>query len=146
MPPIRRRVHALLAVLLVVLLAAAPAGCRGATNPDPLVGTWLATTLEIAPAGQGPTNVLAAGGTLGLNVANNFVTAGTLVLPPSATGGATLTVSLAGTAVRTNNTVLFSPVAASFMGALTFTLVDNRLEAASQLVADTTYTVVLTRQ
>jgi hypothetical protein len=142
MPPIRRLVRTLSAILLV----AAPMGCGGATNPDPLVGTWLATTLLIAPAGRAPTNALAAGGTLGLNVANNFVTAGTLILPPSVTGGATLTVSLAGTAVRTDNTVRFSPTADSFMRGLTFTLADNLLQATSQVVADTTYTLVLTRQ
>jgi hypothetical protein len=141
MQPIR-----LVRALLAILLVAAPTGCGGATNPDPLVGTWLATTLEIAPAGQGPTNALAAGATLGLNVANNFVTAGTLILPPSVTGGATFTASMAGTAVRTVNTVRFSPTADSFMRDLTFTLVDNLLQATNQVVADTTYTVVLTRQ
>jgi hypothetical protein len=141
MQPIR-----LVRALFAILLLTAPGGCGGSTNPDPLVGTWLATTFQVTPAGQGPTNALAAGATLGLNVANNFVTAGTLILPPAVTGGATFIASLAGTAVRTDNTVRFSPTADSFMRDLTFTLVENRLEATNQVVAGTTYTLVLTRQ
>ena len=37
------------------------AGACRATEPDPRTGTFLATTFTIAPAGQGPINVLAEG-------------------------------------------------------------------------------------
>ena len=139
------RPHRALRPLLALLVFAA-GGCRGATDPDPLVGTWLATTFEITSAGQGRTNVLASGGTLGLNVASNFVTTGTLIVPAALNGGTTFTASLAGTATRTNNVVHFDQPADTFMRNLTFTLVENRLEATAQVVGTATYDVILTRQ
>lgn len=139
-PHIRRRIAVAAAALLV------SAGCRKVTDPDPLIGTFLASTLTVTPAGQSVVDVLAQGGTLGLNVANNFVTAGTLILPASITGGAVFTASMTGTAVRTGTTVRFTQSADTFVRNLTFTLTENRLEAVSQVVAGTTYSVVLTRQ
>ncbi len=140
-PNIRRRVAVAAAAALLV-----SAGCGKVTDPDPLIGTFLASTLTVTPAGQSVVDVLAQGGTLGLNVANNFVAAGTLILPASVTGVAVFAASMAGTAVRTGTTVRFTQSADTFVRNLTFTLVENRLEAVSQVVAGTTYTVVLTRQ
>jgi hypothetical protein len=141
-----RSIRPLRALFALALLLAAPSGCRRATDPDPLVGTWLATTFQVTPSGQGMINALTSGGTLGLNIANNFVVTGTLILPPAVTGGAPSTASLAGTAVRTGNSVQFTQSADTFVRNLTFTLVENRLEAANQVVAGTTYDIVLTRQ
>ena len=137
-----RLLHALVACAALV----AANGCRRPTDPDPLVGTWLATTFEVAPTGQPPVNMLAAGATLGLNVANNFVVAGTLIIPASATGTLTFTADMAGTATRTDNTVRFVQSADSFVRDLTFLLVENRLEARSQVLGANTYTLILTRQ
>lgn len=137
-----RLLHALVACAALV----AANGCRRPTDPDPLVGTWLATTFEVAPTGQPPVNMLAAGATLGLNVANNFVVAGTLIIPPSATGTLTFTADMAGTATRTDNTVRFTQNADSFVRDLIFLLVENRLEARSQVLGANTYTLILTRQ
>ena len=131
MRPIRL-LYALVACLALVVAT----GCRRPTDPDPLVGTWLATTFQVAPTGQPPVNMLAAGATLGLNVANNFVVAGTLIIPAD----------MAGTATRTDNTVRFTQNADSFVRDLTFLLVENRLEARSQVLGTNTYTVILTRQ
>ena len=139
-PLIRRRVAVAVAALLV------SAGCGKVADPDPLIGTFLASTLTVTPAGQSVVDVLAQGGTLGVNVANNFVTAGTLILPASVTGGPVFTANMTGTAVRTGATVRFTQSADTFVRNLTFTLVENRLEAVSQVVAGTTYSVVLTRQ
>ena len=58
-----------LAAVFLALLLATTGACRGSTAPDPLVGTWLATTFRVTSAGQGEKDVLAAGGTLGLNIA-----------------------------------------------------------------------------
>jgi hypothetical protein len=132
-------------VLVGATLLVAASACRRSTDPDPLVGTYLATTFRIAPAGQGAINVLAQGGTLGLNIANNYVTTGTLVVPASLNGGTTLTASMAGTAVRTESTVRFTQSADTFVRNLTFTLVDNTL-TANQTLSGTTYDLVLTRQ
>jgi hypothetical protein len=140
------RTIGLIRTILAVLLVVAPTGCHRATDPDPLVGTWLATTFEVTPASQGKINVLTSGGTLGLNVANNFVTAGTLILPATVTGSGPFTASMAGTATRTDNSVHFTQDADTFMRNLTFTLVSNRLEAVNQVVSGTTFNLVLTRQ
>lgn len=137
-----RLLHLLVGCLALVVAS----GCRRPTDPDPLVGTWLATTFQVAPTGQPPVNMLAAGATLGLNVANNFVVAGTLIVPPSATGTGTFTADMAGTATRTDNIVRFSQSADSFVRDLTFLLVENRLEARSQALGTNTYTLILTRQ
>ena len=133
-------------VLLVVVLLLGASACRRATDPDPLVGTYLATTFRVTPSGQGVLNVLALGGTLGLNVANNYVTSGTLIVPASVNGGSTFTASLAGTATRTGSSVRFTQSADTFVRDLTFTLAENRLEAVDQVVGGTTYNIILTRQ
>lgn len=136
-----RRVLTIAAALLV-----AGSGCHKVTDPDPRVGTFLASTFTVTPSGQAPMNVLAQGGTLGINIANNFVTAGSLILPPSVTGGAAFSASMAGTADTTGNTVRFVQAADTFVRDLTFTMVETRLEAVNQTVAGTTYTVILNRQ
>jgi len=133
-------------MLLAASLLIGAGACRGVAEPDPLVGTFLATTFTISSGGTGALNVLAQGGTLGLNVANNMVTAGTLIIPASLNGGTTLTASLAGTAMRTENVVRFTQPSDTFVRNLTFTLEANRLVAATQTVAGTTYDIVLTRQ
>lgn len=137
-----RLLHALVACAALV----AANGCRRPTDPDPLVGTWLATSFHVAVGTQAQKDILAAGGSFGVNVATNFVTAGTVVLPASVTGGAASTLSLAGTAVEAGTTVQFGTSADTFVRNLVFTLIENRLEARNQVVAGTTYDVVLTRQ
>ena len=69
-------------LLLAGSLLAAAGACGKVADPDPLVGTFIATTFKMTPAGQGTTNVLALGGTLGLNVANKYVVRGTLIIRP----------------------------------------------------------------
>lgn len=133
-------------VLLAVVVLLGASACRRATDPDPLVGTYLATTFLVTPSGQGVLNVLALGGTLGLNVANNYVTSGTLIVPASVNGGSTFTASLAGTATRTGSSVRFTQSADTFVRDLTFTLAENRLEAVDQVVGGTRYNIILTRQ
>lgn len=130
----------------LLLLIAASSACRAATAPDPLVGTWLATSFHVTPGTQPQKDVLAAGGSFGVNVASTFVTAGTVILPASVTGSTASTINLAGTAVETGNTVQFATNVDSFARSLVFTLVENRLEARNQVVGGTTYDVVLTRQ
>ena len=132
--------------LLAVALLLGVAACGSTENEDPLVGTFLATTLTIQPAGLGARNALALGGSLGINIANNYETVGTVVLPPAATGGAAVVTSLAGVADTAGTFVRFVMPADSFVRDLEFTQVENRLEARDQLVGDTRYDVVLTRQ
>ena len=133
-------------VLLAAALLFAVGACRNTAEPDPIVGTFLATTFTVTPAGQGTLNGLALGGTLGINVANNLVTAGTLLMPPGLTGGATVVASMAGTAMVTGSTVRFAQSADTFVRDLTFTLVGTQLQALNQVVAGTRYDLILTRQ
>ena len=144
--PTDMRPNLLARTLVAASLLVSAGACRRATDADPLVGTYLATTFKVAPAGQAALNVLAQGGTLGFNVANNYVTTGTLILPASVNGGTTLTASLAGTAVRTESIVRFTQAADTFVRNLTFTLVGTTLVAANQTVGGTTYDIVLGRQ
>ena len=142
------RPNRLVPAFMLVLLATAGA-CRGTTAPNPLVGTWLATTFLVTPAGQAQRNVLTDGGTLGVNIVqvdSGFLATGTVILPASVTRAAASTTSLAGTAVESGSTVRFTPSADSFVRSLTFTLVENRLEAVNQVVAGTSYDIILTRQ
>jgi hypothetical protein len=131
--------------VLAAALLVAVVGCRKVTDPDPRIGTFLATTFTVTPSGQAPINVLAQGGTLGINIANNFLTAGSLVLPPSVTGGTAVTASMAGTADTTGGKIRFVQTADTFVRNLTFTMVERRLEAVNQTVAGATYTLVLSR-
>ena len=140
--PNRKLVRAFLAFVLLTAVDA----CRRPTDPDPLVGTYLATTFTVSSAGQGTVNVLAEGGTLGLNVSNNYVVTGTLIVPPSLNGGTTFTASMAGVLDTTGSRIRFVQSADTFVRGLTFTLVENRLEAVNQTVSGTTYELVLARQ
>jgi hypothetical protein len=137
--------------ILASALLLALGACRGTTDPDPLVGTYLATTLEMTSTPAGTVDLLAAGGTLGINVArlnvpNDYVTAGSLVLPPALNAGTPYTALLTGKATLTGSTVTFDLAADTFVRDLTYTLVENRLEARNQTVGSATYTLILTRQ
>lgn len=137
-----------LRLFLVATLLATGGACGGGTDPDPLAGTYLATTFEVTSAGS-TRNVLAEGGTLGINVAtttsSGYVTVGTLIIPPAG-GGDAFMAHLAGTATLSGNTVRFAQAADTFVRDLTFTLVENRLEARSQTLGTATYDIVLARQ
>lgn len=139
---LRRSSRPVLAAALMFTVGA----CRNTSEPNPIVGTFLATTFTVTPAGEATLNALALGSTLGINVANNLVTAGTLVMPPIVTGGPTIVASMAGTAVVTGSTVRFAQTADTFVRDLTFTLVGNQLQALNQVVAGTQYDLILTRQ
>src|SRR3982751_5231487 len=97
---------AFLALLLVTASA-----CRGSTAPNPLVGTWLAASFKVAPAGQPQRDVLVAGGALGFNIVpidSTFLTTGTVIIPASVTDSLPYSASLSGTAVEFGSTVRFA--------------------------------------
>jgi hypothetical protein len=139
--PIRLfRPLALLVALLVV------GACGNPEEPDPLVGTYYATTFTVSAPGQGNVNVLAVGGSLGLNVATNYIVTGTLIIPPVLNGGTTLTESMGGVLDTAGTFVRFVQPADTFVRQLSFTFVENRLEAVNQTVDGKTYELILTRQ
>lgn len=123
------------------------AGCKSdSTSPPPIAGTYTATTLSVTPSGQSSIDVLAQGGTLSITIAADNSTTGTLYLPSSVTGGAPMTASMAGTAVRSGSAVRFQQSADTFVRDLVFTLSGTSLQVTNQTVATATYTVVLKRQ
>ena len=132
-----------IALLLALLVVGA---CSNPADPDPLVGTYYATTFTVSAPGQGTVNVLAVGGSLGLNVATNYVVTGTLIIPPGLNGGTTLTASMAGVLDTAGTSFRFVQPADTFVRDLSFTFTDNRFEALGQVVDGRTYDLILTRQ
>lgn len=131
-------------LILALSLLAAASGCRRIADPDPLVGTFIATTFEITNPGEAPMRLLALGGTLGINIANNYVTRGTMIIPPTVNGGAVA--DLSGMAARTENRVLLTQTSPTFLTSLVFTLTGDLLEARGQMVNGVSYDLVLARQ
>lgn len=132
---------------LASALAVAVTGCDSddPTESDTIAGVYNATTFRVTPAGQGTIDVLAQGGILTLSIASSGATTGILSLPPSVTGGATLTESMVGTAVRTGNTVTFTQSADTFVQDLTFTISGSSLRAVDQTAGGANFTITLSR-
>lgn len=144
--PLRARRSVVLASVAAAL-AAGGGACSSTTDPSSIAGTYRATTLRVTPTGQGVIDVLAAGGTMSLTIASNNATTGTLSVPASVNDGVPFTVSLAGTAVRSGNTVQFQPSSSdSFVRDLTFTVNGNTLQTTNQVISGASFTVTLTRQ
>jgi hypothetical protein len=115
------------------------------TDANPLAGSYVATTFQVTPTGESMIDVLAYGGSLGITIAGDNSTSGTLVIPASL-AGAVFTESMAGTAVRAGNTVTFTQSSDTFVRNLAFTVKESTLEAVNQSLTGATFTVVLTRQ
>ncbi len=138
--------RALLAPALAAFAVGALAACSDdPTAPRPIAGRYTATTFRAGPTGQPPIDVLAAGGTLTVEIAADNRTSGTLALPAAVTGGQALTASMAGTAVRTGNTVRFEQSADTFVRDLRWTVDGNTLRVQSQAAGEGTFTIALTR-
>lgn len=136
-------------VTLALTAAGALASCGGdaptGTTPS-IAGAYTATELRVTPNGQSTIDVLAQGGTLAIAIAPDNTTSGTLVLPATVTGGAGVTESMAGTVVRTGNTVRFQQSADTFVRDLTWTASGNTLQVKNQTVGSANYTVTMSRQ
>lgn len=91
-------------------------------------------------------DVLAAGGSLTIDVSAGHSTSGSLSVPGSITGGAAFNASMTGTATVSGSTVKFNQSADTFVRDLTFTVAPNTLTANNQAAGSETYNVVLTRQ
>ncbi|HEU5220346.1 MAG TPA: hypothetical protein VFU23_16920 [Gemmatimonadales bacterium] len=132
---------------VVMLVAASTTACGGTTGPSvALEGNFVASIFRVTPSGQATLDILAAGGSLTINITGGAQTTGTLFVPGTVTGGAPLTATMAGTAIKSGNNVTFSQTADTFVRDLTWTLSQAGLSVSSQGVAGTSYTVTLTRQ
>jgi hypothetical protein len=130
---------------MAVLMSAACSSDSDNDQPS-LSGEYHATTFTVVPPGQSAKNVLAAGGSLTINISSTGNTSGTLEIPASITGGAALSESMVGTATKTGSLVTFTQTADTFVRDLTWTLSADGLAATNQAAGGATYTIVLERQ
>lgn len=131
--------------------AAGAAGCRNATAPSPLAGTYRATTFHVtAPEQSAPTDVLGKGGGLTLSITSDHTVRGTLVVPEGVPGLAARTADMTGTAeLPSAHEVRFRQAAPTFVGDLVWTADGNTLRVLSMPAGGATVTgrvtVTLTR-
>jgi len=131
------------AVAIIGTLAAC--GEDGVIDPDPIAGTYTATTFRVTPPSRPEINVLALGGSFSIILGGNGTTTGTLNLPAVVTGAAPLQASMAGTVERNGNSVSFEQTADTFVRDLNWTVAGRTITVTNQSVAGATYTIVLTR-
>ncbi|HEY0929850.1 MAG TPA: hypothetical protein VGE27_08005 [Gemmatimonas sp.] len=143
------RLRSALRRIPVVFAAAgvlAACGDDKTTENTTLAGTYRATTFRVTPTGQSAIDALAQGGTMTLAIAADNSTNGLLTLPASVTGGSAFTASMAGSAVRTDNTVRFQQTADSFVRDLSWTVSGSALTVVDQTAGSARFTITLTRQ
>lgn len=130
---------------VAMLSAVAACGDDGVVDPDPVAGTYTATTFRVTPPAATEINVLTEGGSLTIVIGANSTTTGTLNLPASVTGGTPLQASMAGTVERNGNGVSFDQTADTFVRDLNWTVAGNTITVTNQSVGGASYTIVLTR-
>lgn len=140
-----RSLRTLFVVAASLLLVSA---CDGddPTGPEGLAGLYEATTFQVTPDGEGPIDVLAAGGSLRMVLNTDLTTTGTLVIPGSITGEGDLTLSMAGTYTHTGNTVAFAQAEDSFVRDLEWAVSGTNLLVTNQAAGGARFTITLTRQ
>jgi hypothetical protein len=123
------------ASLLLVLLAS-PAACDDGTDPsNDVTGQYQATTFTITRVGLPPADVLAAGGSMTLELTEDGRTAGNLFIPQSLTDDPQdLELSLVGTYTRSGDTVhlLHDGSVDSFLELVDWGVGSNTLSANAQ--------------
>lgn len=129
-------------MVLVMGLAACESDSTGPEGP--LEGTYTATYFRITPAGEAEADVIAAGGSLTINIAENNTTTGQLIVPSSITGGQTA--SMAGAATLSGSVVTFQQTANTFVRDLSWTRTALGLNVNEQLLDGVEYTITLTKQ
>lgn len=135
----------------LLLLPVVVAACSDDDDPtDPslvLEGTYVATQFLVTPIGLPTVDVLASGGSVTITIAGDGTTSGTATVPASITGtGQAATLDMAGTAVRSGNTVTFQQAEDSFVEDVEWTLDAVGLHTSSQVAGLATFTIRLTRQ
>lgn len=133
-----RVTRTLLAWVSLLLIAPTLTSC----NENTIVGTYSATTFTYAPAGSTPQNVLAAGGSISLVIADDHTTSGTMVMPASIQGGGTY--SLLGKAGQVGDTVRLNLVSDILLRDIDFAF-DGSSLSGSKTFSGTAVVVVLSK-
>jgi hypothetical protein len=136
---------------VVVLSCGSPTeGCGCSPAPVLTAGTWTAIQLLVTPAGQSQIDILAAGGSLTIVIAQNFTTSGSLVIPASVNGGTPFTASMAGTVAFPSSTLraTFVQAADTFVRDLSWEVTsgDTKLSVTNQTAGSASFTITLTKQ
>jgi hypothetical protein len=131
--------------LMMVLLMGVAACDTDTTGPEgPLDGTYTATYFRITPPDESEVDVLAAGGSLTINITENLATSGNLIVPSSITGG--VTASMAGSATVSGSVVTFEQAIDTFVRDLSWTRTNLGLVVTDQVIEGAEYTITLTKQ
>lgn len=130
---------------MMVLLMGVAACDTDTTGPEgPLDGTYTATYFRITPPDESEVDVLAAGGSLTINITENLATSGNLIVPSSITGG--VTASMAGSATVSGSVVTFEQAIDTFVRDLSWTRTNLGLVVTDQVIQGAEYTITLTKQ
>lgn len=140
----RRSGHLRLTFLAVGVVFGS-AGCSGVTEPAMSIGTFVASVFRYGAVGEPPINVLDAGGSLELTIAEDSSTSGLLKLPAVVTGNEAMVVNMAGRAIIRGDSLRFEQSASSFVRSMYWRLSGNELryEKTEDGIA---LSVVLTRR
>lgn len=130
-----RRSLRLAPAFLGILLACGDSSGPGSGS---YAGVYTATILRITPEPFPEVDVLAGGGTLTIEIAEDSTVSGQLFIPAAVTGDDDLTESMAGVATITRTMVTFDQGADTFIRDLTFSRHADYLSADQVLVADDT--------
>ena len=133
-----------LGLISLCLLAACGSDSSGPSLT--LAGNYSATIFRVTPPGQASIDVLAAGGTLNIDITSAGATTGNISIPASVTGAGSFSATMIGTATLSGTTVTFTQSADTFVRDLAWTLSSSGLSVSNQIVAGATYTITLTRQ
>ena len=126
--------------LASLAMVAAVGGCKD----ESVIGSYTATTFTYTPTGGAPINVLTAGGSIALTINNDMSTGGSMVLPPSVTGGSTSSVSLLGNAAKSGDQVQLNLIADTFLRDIVYTF-DGSSLSGSGTFSGTTVVVTLSK-
>jgi hypothetical protein len=113
-----------LAVLPALAIAASCGDLSTSVVPDVIPGTYAATSFRVTPTGQPTVDVIQAGGSLTITIAEDRTTDGTLFMPAGLIGPGSPAVqeSMAGTLTqRPDGTYFFQQTADTFVRDLIWT-------------------------
>ncbi len=133
--------------LIALAVGLTLAGCSDddGTDISDVAGSYEATTFVVTPDGEGPIDVLAAGGFINIPINSNGTTTGDMFLPASV-AGTDQAFSMDGTAsIVGSEQVAFDQVADSFFRELTFTIEAEELVVLEQRAGSAVFTITLTR-
>ncbi len=133
--------------LIALAVGLTLAGCSDddGTDISDVAGSYEATTFVVTPDGEGPIDVLAAGGFINITINSNGTTTGDMFLPASV-AGTDQAFSMDGTAsIVGSEQVAFDQVADSFFRELTFTIEAEELVVLEQRAGSAVFTITLTR-